>query len=83
MSTHASATELRSMQSAELLREIHLLQTSVEKLRLGIRLGKEKDTARYRREKRYLARMQTEVSRKQSESLRGTTKNSKVPASQS
>ena len=66
MATHVSNTELRAMQKADLLRELKAQVVLVEKLRLGIRLQKEKDTARYRREKKVLARMQTEWHRKDS-----------------
>jgi len=52
------------MQKTDLVREMKAQVVLVEKLRLGIRLQKEKDTARYRREKKVLARMQTEWHRK-------------------
>ncbi|MDD5751683.1 MAG: hypothetical protein PHS73_04160 [Candidatus Peribacteraceae bacterium] len=64
MPTHSSPTELRAMQKPDLLREMKAQVILVEKLRLGIRLQKEKDTARYRREKKVFARMQTEWHRK-------------------
>lgn len=83
MTSHASATELKSMQTEDLLREITELERSLEQMRLGVQLGKEKDTARYRREKRQFARMKTEWTRKQREQLRARTKDSTVPASQS
>jgi hypothetical protein len=68
------------MQIADLLREFKAQELLVEKMRLGVKLKKEKDTARYRREKRQLARMKTELTRKAHEQLRATSKVSTVPA---
>jgi hypothetical protein len=47
------------MPADELRKEILEQQTLVRKMRLGIHLNKEKDSAKYRREKRALARMLT------------------------
>jgi hypothetical protein len=81
MSTHVSAKELQVMQLPDLLKEMKEQTLTVEALRLGIKLQKEKDTARYRREKKVLARMRTELQRKRREQLRAPVKNSTVPVS--
>lgn len=57
MSSSTSITELRSMQIADLRKELRVQQTHVRKMRLQITMNTEKDTGRYRREKKQLARM--------------------------
>lgn len=52
------------MQHADLARDTRDQRTLVSKLRLGIKLQKEKDTAKYRREKKLLSRMLTILSEK-------------------
>lgn len=59
MSAKVTTTELRKMQPKDLLKEINSQQNAVVKLRLGVKLGKEKDSAKYIREKKQLARMKT------------------------
>lgn len=59
MAIKTTMKELRKMNLADLTREALLKQALVSKMRLGIKMKKEKDTAKYRREKRQLARMQT------------------------
>ncbi len=59
MSSAVTITELLKMQPDDLHREIRAQHTLVEKMRIGIQMSKEKDTAKYRREKRQLARMHT------------------------
>ena len=81
MATHSSATELQSMTLADLTREIRGQAFSLEKMRLSVQLGKEKDTARFRREKRQYARMMTELGRKQRGRLQPRVKPSTVPPS--
>ncbi|MEI8229845.1 MAG: hypothetical protein WCG83_01775 [Candidatus Peregrinibacteria bacterium] len=83
MTSHASATELKTMQASDLQRELHELELSLEKMRLGVQLGKDKDSARYRRDKRQFARMKSEWGRKQRERLHAGSKPSTVPASKS
>ncbi|MFA7682174.1 MAG: 50S ribosomal protein L29 [Candidatus Peribacteraceae bacterium] len=51
--------ELKNMQMKDLLREIREQSALVAKLRLGISMNKEKDTARFTKEKTQLARMHT------------------------
>lgn len=59
MATKTTMTELRKMQPKDLLKEIAQQQHIVVKLRLGVKLGKEKDSAKYIRERKQLARMKT------------------------
>jgi hypothetical protein len=60
MATHiASYGELMAMPIDELRREVLQQRAIVRKMHLSIQLNKEKDTAKYRREKRALARMLT------------------------
>lgn len=56
--------ELRNMQSTDLAREAREQRALVAKLHMGIKLQKEKDTAKYRREKKLLARMLTILAQK-------------------
>jgi len=56
------------MQVSDLSREVREQRTLVAKLRMTVRLGKEKDSAKYKREKYQLARMLTVVSAKKSSS---------------
>ena len=56
--------ELRSMPQAELFRERSSTRLIVAKMRMGIELKKEKDTAAYKRAKRGLSRMETVLSEK-------------------
>lgn len=59
MATQTTTKELRKMTPADLLKEIRQQDNEVVKLRLGVQLGKEKDSAKYVREKKQLARMKT------------------------
>lgn len=59
MATITSTKELRKMTAADLLKEIRAQENEVVKLRLGVKLGKEKDSAKYVRERKQLARMKT------------------------
>lgn len=55
----SSFGELLAMPSDELRRDMAAQRVLMRKMRMGVELKKEKDTARYRREKRQLARMLT------------------------
>jgi hypothetical protein len=66
--------ELRAMNLQDLAREIKVQTLLVEKLRIGVELRKEKDTAKLRRERRQLARMRTEWTRKTRASLQGSVR---------
>lgn len=59
MATLTTTKELRNMTPADLAKEIRAKENEVVKLRLGVKLGKEKDSAKYIREKKQLARMKT------------------------
>ncbi|MBI1812174.1 50S ribosomal protein L29 [Candidatus Peregrinibacteria bacterium] len=73
MSTTLTIGDLRNMQTADLLREIRSHRMTLRKMRLGIHMKKEKDTAKYRREKRTLARMLTIFTALQSRSKTPST----------
>ena len=66
MAKNSTMNELKAMQRPDLLREIKAQELLVSKLRVGVELKKEKDTARLKRERRQLARMCTEWTRKTS-----------------
>ena len=76
MSSLTTTTELRTMSLEDLRREIRAHQTLTQKMRLQITMNTEKDTARYRREKRQLARMMTVLTEK----LKLKPKTATVPA---
>lgn len=57
MSTDGTIDELRTLSREELEREMKEKRFSVAKIRIAIRLQKEKDTARLRKERRTLARL--------------------------
>ena len=60
MASHLSTYgELEAMPKEDLRREVVSQRALVRKMRMGILLNKEKDTAKYRRERRQLARMLT------------------------
>ena len=59
MATATTLTELRKMSSTDLQKEIATLQLEVKKMRMHTRLGKQKDTAKYVRARKQLARMKT------------------------
>ena len=59
MAAMTTIKELRKMQPEDLLKEITAQQTLVVKLRLGVKLGNEKNSAKYIAERKQLARMKT------------------------
>ncbi|MDD5469644.1 MAG: 50S ribosomal protein L29 [Candidatus Peribacteraceae bacterium] len=65
MAQIVTITELRSMQVADLAREVRGLRNDVAKMKISIKLGKQKDTGGYRGAKRQLARMLTVLSEKE------------------
>ena len=67
-----SIAELKKMQVKDLLRELREQAALVAKLRLGIKMKKEKDTGKYRREKKQLSRMQTVLTEKAYEASENT-----------
>ena len=64
MSVTTSITELRALQVADLLREIANQETLVVKLRMGVKMGMEKNSAKYVHERKQLARMKTVINEK-------------------
>ena len=64
MATTLSMKELRSMQQSDLQKELQSQRAVVAKLAIGIQMQKEKDTAKYRREKKVLSRMMTALGEK-------------------
>jgi len=64
MASLLSIAELKKMQVKDLLRELREQSALVAKMRLGIKMKKEKDTGKYRREKKQLSRMQTVLTEK-------------------
>ena len=78
MSTQTSFQELLKMPPEDLLRETAQQRERVTKMRLGIEVGKEKDTARYSREKRHLATMLTALRQRKEPSLPATPRNRTV-----
>ena len=67
MATITSLTELRNMPVSDLRKEVMNQRNIVAKMHLGIEMSKEKDTARYQREKKQLARMLTVLKAKEAE----------------
>jgi len=67
MATVTSITELRNMPASDLRKEVRAQRNTVAKMHLGIEMSKEKDTARYQREKKQLARMLTVLNGKEAE----------------
>lgn len=69
MAKLTSIAELRKMQIKDLIGEIRAQERLVSKLHLGVKLSKEKDTAKYANEKKQIARMRTVLTEKQTEEL--------------
>jgi len=78
MATKTSMPELRKLTLKDLRKEIGSLQSSIGKLRMGMVMKKEKDTARYQKEKRQLARLKTVLTEKQAEELSQTSADTTV-----
>ena len=64
MNKHPSYVELLKMSMDDLHGEARAQDMNVRKLRMGVTMGKEKDTAQYRRERKQLARMKTAMTQK-------------------
>ena len=80
MATQTSIPELRNMQVADLRRELKALRAEVAKLRIGLKLGKHKDSGSYKSAKRQIARMLMLLSEKRGESLQSASPDRTVPA---
>lgn len=59
MSVQLSTAEIRKMPAKELLREAEERKLTIAKLDITIKMGKEKDTSKLRKERRTLARILT------------------------
>lgn len=80
MSTRVSYIELMKMPLEDLRRDTHAQDLQVRKLRMGVQLGKEKDTAQYRRERLQLARMKTALTQKTGDQSKTPPVAEKTPA---
>jgi ribosomal protein L29 len=65
MAHHTTITELRNMQHADLRKEVQEKQMTIAKMRLGLTMRSEKDSALYRRERKELARILTVLQEKE------------------
>ncbi|MBI3331557.1 hypothetical protein HYZ99_01195 [Candidatus Peregrinibacteria bacterium] len=86
MSASVTTKELRNSQVTDLERDVRAQQSLVAKLRMGIKLQKEKDSAKYKREKKTLARMMTVLTEKRettTKSTKTTKKESSLSSSSS
>ena len=88
MAHRVTIIELRNMQVADLAREARGLRNDVAKMKIGITLGKQKDTGGYRSAKRQLSRMLTiltekERNEKQGKEEKGTAVSATLPAPKS
>ncbi len=82
-SSTSTLGELLAMDIADLGRDLRQQRTAVAKMRMDIEMRKEKDTARYRRERRYLALLETAIARKRADALHAQQNSSTVPARRS
>lgn len=80
MAKQTSIAELRKMQVKDLQTEARSQQMTVAKLALGVKLRKEKDSAKYKREKKQLARIKTILTEKIAEELLQRGSDSRVSA---
>ncbi len=78
MSSHASATELRKMSLQDITSELRDAQKQLSKLRLGVTLQKEKNTMKYVREKKHVARVTMVLNEKRAEQLQTKDSQTKV-----
>lgn len=75
------AKDLRAMTPADLRTEAAALRTELAKQRMGIALRSEKDTARFRRLKRHLARILTVLGEKEAApALKKKASSARLPA---
>ncbi len=80
MAHQITYAELLGMQQDDLQKELRAQETLVRKMRIGIAMNKEKDTAKYRREKKILARMHTAQVQKHASALKSPAQSITVPA---
>src|SRR3989344_5315168 len=82
MPTMTTIKELKTMTPEDLRTEVRDQETLVLKLRLGVKLGKEKDSAKYIRERKQLARMKT-IATEKNQKTEGTQMTQKKNSSES
>ena len=80
MATKTTTTELRKMQAPDLLREVSAKRMEIAKVRMGVEMRQEKDTAKLSRDKKDLARLLT-IARENS--LKTSQKSATIPLSKS
>ena len=80
MAKKSSTTELRAMSLKDLLKEIRDQRVTVAKLKMGVKLQKEKNTAKFQQAKKHLARLETVYGEKQAEQLIDTPQATPVSA---
>lgn len=83
MASHTTATELRNMQVKDLQKEITSQKAEVARLNMAVTMQKEKNSAKYKHEKKQLARMETVLAEKLSQELLSAPKKSTVSAPKS
>ncbi len=79
MAPKTTMTELRKMQAEDLKREVMSKSMTIAKIRMGVEMRQEKDTAQLRREKKDLARVLT-VLKEKAPGLSTSQKTSTLPA---
>lgn len=80
MATKVSTQEMRKMQVADLQTEVTDLRKSIAKMRLGLAMRSEKDSAEFRRQKKAVARMLTVLKEKEGAELKPKAKASNISA---
>lgn len=83
MAALTTIKELQNMTPKDLLKEVSEQENMVVKLRLGVKLGKEKDSAKYVRERKQLARMKTVLTQKVMEGEKKNEENTSTEAKKS
>ena len=83
MATLTTSTELQKMTAEDLRKEIRSQQTIVAQLRMGVKMGKEKDSAKYIRERKQLARMKTALNSQPLKARNGKNQDDSTSASAS
>lgn len=67
MTKQTTIKELRNMPLSDLHKEIRQKQQGLAKMRMAVKMGSEKDSAKYQKAKKELARMNTVVTEKNAE----------------
>lgn len=83
MANKTVTSEYRNMQLADLEKEIIDQRGEVAKLYIAVKMQKEKNSAKYKQQKKKLAQMETVLTEKRKEQLLSEAKNSTVSAQKS